>query len=93
MSYRKTGSRGRPRPARRRRAEGAGAGRPAHWGGVAAYRSARRPAHAFDAELDEATTIGNNMVSLVRLYKALGGGAPETPASLALPLASPPPKD
>jgi multidrug efflux system outer membrane protein len=28
----------------------------------------------FNAEIDEAETIGSNLVALVRLYKALGGG-------------------
>jgi outer membrane protein TolC len=33
----------------------------------------------FRAELDEAQTIGSHLVSLVRLYKALGGGWPGAP--------------
>ena len=44
-------------------------------GGVAAYLEVLDAQRSlFNAELDEAQTIGSNLVSLVRLYKALGGG-------------------
>jgi multidrug efflux system outer membrane protein len=53
-------------------------------GGVAAYLEVLDAQRSlFDAELAEAQTVGSNLVSLVRLYKALGGGwptAPEAPA-------------
>jgi len=42
----------------------------------------------FAAELDETETIGNHLVWLVKLYKALGGGWPssqEAPAANATP--------
>jgi multidrug efflux system outer membrane protein len=52
-------------------------------GGVAAYLEVLDAQRSlFDAELAEAQTVGDHLVSLVRLYKALGGGwppAPETP--------------
>ena len=32
-----------------------------------------------ELRLDEAQTIGSHLVSLVRLYKALGGGWPQAP--------------
>ena len=83
--------RGRARglPQDRRAARGAGrrAWRPSarcsSWprlryrGGVAAYLEVLDAQRSlFEAELDEAQTIGSNLVSLVRLYKALGGGWP-----------------
>ena len=44
-------------------------------GGVADYLEVLDAQRSlFDAELDEAQTIGANLTSLVRLYKALGGG-------------------
>jgi outer membrane protein, multidrug efflux system len=49
-------------------------------GGVAAYLEVLDAQRSlFGAELDEAQTIGSNLVSLVRLYKALGGGWPSAP--------------
>jgi multidrug efflux system outer membrane protein len=46
-------------------------------GGVAAYLEVLDAQRSlFGAELDEAQTIGSHYVSLVRLYKALGGGWP-----------------
>jgi outer membrane protein, multidrug efflux system len=46
-------------------------------GGVAAYLEVLDAQRSlFGAELDEAQTIGSNLVSLVQLYKALGGGWP-----------------
>jgi multidrug efflux system outer membrane protein len=49
-------------------------------GGVAAYLEVLDAQRSlFNAELDEASTIGSNLVSLVRLYKALGGGWPPSP--------------
>ncbi|HET7291292.1 MAG TPA: efflux transporter outer membrane subunit [Vicinamibacteria bacterium] len=46
-------------------------------GGVAAYLEVLDAQRSlFNAELDETQTIGSNLVSLVRLYKALGGGWP-----------------
>lgn len=50
-------------------------------GGVAAYLEVLDAQRSlFGAELDEAQTIGSHLVSLVRLYKALGGGWPSAPA-------------
>ncbi len=50
-------------------------------GGVSAYLEVLDAQRSlFSAELDEAQTIGSNLVSLVRLYKALGGGWPQAPA-------------
>jgi len=44
-------------------------------GGVAAYLEVLDAQRSlFDAEFDEAQSIGGHLVSLVRLYKALGGG-------------------
>jgi multidrug efflux system outer membrane protein len=60
-------------------------------GGVAAYLEVLDAQRSlFNAELDEAQTIGSNLVSLVRLYKALGGGwtEPEQPPATA-PFAAP----
>ena len=55
-------------------------------GGVAAYLEVLDAQRSlFEAELDEAQTIGSNLVSLVRLYKALGGGWPSTPAPPSTP--------
>lgn len=51
-------------------------------GGVAAYLEVLDAQRSlFNAELDETQTIGSHLVSLVRLYKALGGGwvQPEAP--------------
>jgi multidrug efflux system outer membrane protein len=49
-------------------------------GGVSAYLEVLDAQRSlFSAELDEAQTIGSNLVSLVRLYKALGGGWPSAP--------------
>jgi multidrug efflux system outer membrane protein len=49
-------------------------------GGVAAYLEVLDAQRSlFGAELDEAQTIGSHLVSLVRLYKALGGGWPAAP--------------
>ena len=55
-------------------------------GGVSAYLEVLDAQRSlFNAELDEAETIGTNLVSLVRLYKALGGGwlsaPPQAPAT------------
>jgi len=66
-------------------------------GGVSAYLEVLDAQRSlFSAELDETQTIGAHLVSLVRLYKALGGGwpgAPETPASTpGPPSTSPAPK-
>lgn len=44
-------------------------------GGVAAYLEVLDAQRSlFSAEIEEAQAIGNNLVSLVRLYKSLGGG-------------------
>jgi multidrug efflux system outer membrane protein len=52
-------------------------------GGVSAYLEVLDAQRSlFSAELDEAETIGSNLVSLVRLYKALGGGWPQAPEPL-----------
>jgi multidrug efflux system outer membrane protein len=49
-------------------------------GGVAAYLEVLDAQRSlFGAELDEAQTIGAHLASLVRLYKALGGGWPSAP--------------
>lgn len=49
-------------------------------GGVAAYLEVLDAQRSlFDAELQQSQTIGSHLVSLVRLYKALGGGWPESP--------------
>jgi multidrug efflux system outer membrane protein len=53
-------------------------------GGVTAYLEVLDAQRSlFEAEIDETQTIGAHLVSLVRLYKALGGGwwpnAPEAP--------------
>ncbi len=51
-------------------------------GGVAAYLEVLDAQRSlFDAELDEAQTIGSHLTSLVRLYKALGGGWPTEPGA------------
>jgi multidrug efflux system outer membrane protein len=53
-------------------------------GGVAAYIEVLDAQRSlFGAEMDEAQTIGNHLVSLVRLYKALGGGWPAAPEAAA----------
>jgi multidrug efflux system outer membrane protein len=62
-------------------------------GGVAAYLEVLDAQRSlFGAELDEAQSIGSNLVSLVHLYKALGGGWPSAPpeASAATPPSSGP---
>ena len=49
-------------------------------GGVSAYLEVLDAQRSlFGAELDEAQTVGSHLVSLVRLYKALGGGWPQAP--------------
>jgi outer membrane protein, multidrug efflux system len=49
-------------------------------GGVTAYLEVLDAQRSlFGAELDEAETLGNHQVWLVRLYKALGGGWPPAP--------------
>jgi outer membrane protein, multidrug efflux system len=49
-------------------------------GGVSAYLEVLDAQRSlFTAEQDEAQTIGSNLTSLVRLYKALGGGWPQAP--------------
>jgi multidrug efflux system outer membrane protein len=49
-------------------------------GGVAAYLEVLDAQRSlFGAELDESQTIGAHLVSLVQLYKALGGGWPSAP--------------
>jgi outer membrane protein, multidrug efflux system len=49
-------------------------------GGVSAYLEVLDAQRSlFNAELDEAATMGSHLVSLVRLYKALGGGWPPAP--------------
>ena len=46
-------------------------------GGVAAYLEVLDAQRSlFDAELDEVSSISDHVTSLVRLYKALGGGWP-----------------
>ena len=49
-------------------------------GGVAAYLEVLDAQRSlFGAEMDEAQTVGTHLVSLVQLYKALGGGWPAEP--------------
>lgn len=49
-------------------------------GGVAAYIEVLDAQRSlFTAELEETETIGSHLVWLVRLYKALGGGWPQSP--------------
>jgi multidrug efflux system outer membrane protein len=46
-------------------------------GGVAAYLEVLDAQRSlFDAEIDETMSIGEHVISLIRLYKALGGGWP-----------------
>ena len=53
-------------------------------GGVAAYLEVLDAQRSlFNAEVEETQIIGGNLVSLVRLYKALGGGWPGAPAAPA----------
>jgi multidrug efflux system outer membrane protein len=60
-------------------------------GGVAEYLEVLDAQRSlFNAELDEAETLGDHLVSLVQLYKALGGGWPSTPEEQA---AAPEPKN
>jgi multidrug efflux system outer membrane protein len=55
-------------------------------GGVAAYLEVLDAQRSlFVAELDETQTIGAHLVSLVQLYKALGGGWPSAPPPPAGP--------
>jgi outer membrane protein, multidrug efflux system len=61
-------------------------------GGVSAYLEVLDAQRSlFGAELDEAETIGSNLVSLVRLYKALGGGWPPAPEPAPQPAPAPAP--
>ena len=61
-------------------------------GGVAAYLEVLDAQRSlFGAELDETQTIGAHLVSLVRLYKALGGGWPTAPGEAAATAAAAPP--
>ena len=49
-------------------------------GGVTAYLEVLDAQRSlFNSELDQAQTIGSHLVSLVQLYKALGGGWPAAP--------------
>jgi len=58
-------------------------------GGVAAYLEVLDAQRSlFNSELDEAAALGGHLVSLVRLYKALGGGWPSEPT----PKPTPPPQ-
>jgi multidrug efflux system outer membrane protein len=51
-------------------------------GGVSAYLEVLDAQRSlFNSELDEAQTVGSHLVSLVQLYKALGGGWPSGPES------------
>jgi multidrug efflux system outer membrane protein len=61
-------------------------------GGVSSYLDVLDAQRSlFSAELDEAATIGSHYVSLVNLYKALGGGWPPAPEPPPGSAASPPP--
>jgi len=53
-------------------------------GGVAAYLEVLDAQRSlFDAELEESATQRDQIVSLIRIYKALGGGWPQEPVPLA----------
>jgi multidrug efflux system outer membrane protein len=55
-------------------------------GGVAAYLEVLDAQRSlFGAEMDETSAIRQNLVSLVQLYKSLGGGWPSTPEEAAAP--------
>ena len=59
-------------------------------GGVAAYLEVLDAQRSlFGAELDEASTVGSHLVSLVQLYKALGGGWPAAPELTPAPSSAP----
>ena len=61
-------------------------------GGVAAYLEVLDAQRSlFGAEIDEAQTITENLVSLVQLYKALGGGWPTAPETSGGSTSTPPP--
>ena len=61
-------------------------------GGVAAYLEVLDAQRSlFGAEIDEAQTITENLVSLVQLYKALGGGWPSAPETSGGSTSTPPP--
>jgi len=61
-------------------------------GGVAAYLEVLDAQRSlFGAEMDETQTIGAHLVSLVQLYKALGGGWPPAAEPAGAPPATPPP--
>jgi multidrug efflux system outer membrane protein len=58
-------------------------------GGVAAYLEVLDAQRSLlGAELDQAETVGSNLIWLVRLYKALGGGWPSAPETTAAPTTS-----
>ena len=62
-------------------------------GGVAAYLEVLDAQRSlFGSELDEAATMGSHLVSLVELYKALGGGWPGPPGGAAAPESGRPPE-
>jgi multidrug efflux system outer membrane protein len=62
-------------------------------GGVAVYIEVLDAQRSlFAAELDETETIGNHLIWLVKLYKALGGGWPPAPGTPAAANASPAPE-
>lgn len=61
-------------------------------GGVTAYLEVLDAQRSlFGAEMEEAATFDSHRVWLVRLYKALGGGWPETPESPSQPPSQSPP--
>ena len=61
-------------------------------GGVAAYLEVLDAQRSlFGAEIDEAQTITENLVSLVQIYKALGGGWPTGPETSGGSTSTPPP--
>ena len=66
-------------------------------GGVAAYLEVLDAQRSlFDAELSEASIVRDQWVSLIQLYKALGGGwpqAPEEPPPEEAPASDAPPTD
>ena len=60
-------------------------------GGVAAYLEVLDAQRSlFGSEMDETAAINQNLVSLVQLYKALGGGWPPAPEAAAPPAGTAP---
>jgi multidrug efflux system outer membrane protein len=61
-------------------------------GGVSAYLEVLDAQRSlFGAELDETTAIRDELVALIQLYKALGGGWPQSSGAEEAEAESPPP--